>query len=274
MRGGRTPDDPCGHTLAPASQRAAITLRDVEVHRARTVALREVTFEVPAGTLTAVVGPNGAGKSSLFGLISGRLRATRGDVRVHGPVAEVMQSTRVDEQLPLTVDDVVRLGRYPARGLLGPMRGLDRRAIETALAAMDLLALRRRSINQLSGGQRQRALVAQGLAQQAPILLLDEPTAGLDLASKQQVVQVMRSEASAGTTVLFATHDLGEAAQADNVIVLACECVCCAPPVRALADPAVTALFGPGPLHTWSDDPTGGPAGDLQPAASPTSSIA
>ena len=124
---------------------------------------------------------------------------------------------------------------------------LDREIVERALEATGTLDLRRRSINELSGGQRQRALVAQGLAQQAPVLLLDEPMAGLDRRSQRQLFEIVQAEAARGTTVLLATHDLDEAARADNLIVLACECVCCAPPVTALNDPAVTSLFGTGP---------------------------
>ncbi len=230
----------------------SVILEAVDMYRGRRLALRDITFALRPGTLTAVIGPNGAGKSSLFGAISGRLRPTNGTVEVRGPVAEVLQHTEIDQQLPLTVDDVVRIGRFPAKGLLRPLRGGDRQVVTDVLAATDLLDLRRRSISELSGGQRQRALLAQGLAQQAPILLLDEPTAGLDRRSQRQLMTIIREEATRGTTVLVATHDLDEAAEADNLIVLACECICCAPPVSALADPAVTALIGPSPRLAWN----------------------
>jgi ABC-type Mn2+/Zn2+ transport system ATPase subunit len=225
----------------------------VEVQRGRRVALRDVSFAVRPGTLTAVIGPNGAGKSSLFGLLSGRIRPSKGRFQTDGPVAEVLQATDVDEQLCLTVEDVVRLGRYPARGFFRPMRTNDHKIIDQALAATEMLDLRRRPINELSGGQRQRAMVAQGLAQQAPILLLDEPMAGLDRRSQRHLLKIIRAETKRGTTVLFATHDLDHADQADNLIVLACECLCCAPPVTAMSDPAVAALFGPPPKWSWND---------------------
>jgi ABC-type Mn2+/Zn2+ transport system ATPase subunit len=96
-------------------------------------------------------------------------------------------------------------------------------------------------------------MVAQGLAQQAPILLLDEPMAGLDRRSQRHLLKIIRAETKRGTTVLFATHDLDHADQADNLIVLACECLCCAPPVTAMSDPAVAALFGPPPKWSWND---------------------
>ena len=104
--------------------------------------------------------------------------------------------------------------------------------------------LRRRPVGELSGGQRQRVMLAQGLAQRAPILVLDEPMTGVDAPAQRELFEVMRHEAERGTAVLFATHNMTEAADADNLVVLACECICCAPPVDAFADPAVTALFG------------------------------
>ena len=233
-----------------------MVLEGVEAQRGSRVVLRDVPVTLHPGTLTAVIGPNGAGKSSLFGVLSRRLRPTKGSLQVRGPVAEVLQNTEIDEQLRLTVDDVVQMGRYPTRGFLRPLRDRDRQIVDDALSATELKSLRRRSINELSGGQRQRALVAQGLAQRAPILLLDEPTAGLDRRSQRQLLEVFRAEADRGTTVIMVTHDLDEAAQADNLIVLACDCVCCAPPVTALADPAVTALFGPTPSWAWSSSAT------------------
>ena len=256
MSGGHAkPPDRAASDPSAAAQ-PAVTLDGVEARRGRQVALRNVSFAVEPGTLTAVIGPNGAGKSSLFGVLSGRLRPTAGAVEVRGPVAEVLQATDIDDQLGMTVEDVVRIGRYPSIGLFRRMRRSDRAVVDAALEATDLIDLRRRPINQLSGGQRQRAMVAQGLAQQAPVLLLDEPMAGLDRRTQTQLLGIIRDEATKGTTVLFATHDLDHADQADNLIVLACECVCCAPPVTALADPAVTGLFGRAPRWAWNDRAT------------------
>jgi zinc/manganese transport system ATP-binding protein len=216
-----------------------------------------VSLTIDPGTITAVIGPNGAGKSTLFALISGRLRPTTGTVTTSGAVADVLQATAVDPQLRLTVDDVVCMGRYPARGLLKPLRRPDRQACEEALDRVGLLDLRRRPLNSLSGGQRQRALVAQGIVQKAPVLLLDEPAAGLDVPSQQRILEVIGAEADAGRTVLFSTHHLPDATYADTVVALAGRCVCCAPPRTALHDPAVTALFEPQNLRPL---PTGHPS--------------
>lgn len=229
-----------------------MALDGVDVRRGSRLALQDVTFALEPGTVTAVVGPNGAGKSSLLGVLSGRLTPASGAMRIEGEVAEVLQSTQIDAHLHLTVQDILRIARYPSRGLFRPLRRHDREIIDDAMAACGVTAFRRRSIHQLSGGQRQRALVAQALAQRAPILLLDEPTAGLDKQSQRQVQQIVRAEAERGTTVVMATHDLNEASQADNMIVLACACLCCAPPAEALVDPAVTELFDSSPSFARS----------------------
>lgn len=250
-RGRAAPSPVAGGESTP--DRPPIVVERLTVHRGPHLALNEVTFALEPGTVTAVVGPNGAGKSSLFGALSRRLPTTSGTIDVTGEVAEVLQQTDIDDHLPMTVEQVVRIGRYPSSGLLRPMGRDDRRAIDRALEATEMTALRKRPISDLSGGQRQRALVAQGLAQDAPVLLLDEPTTGLDVRSQRQLLDIIRSEGDRGTTVLFSTHNLREADDADNLIVLACECVCCAPPVDAFADPAVTALFGAsGPRWNWN----------------------
>ena len=207
------------------------------------LALDQIDLSIEAGTVTAVIGPNGSGKSTLFALISGRISPTTGTISTSGEVAEVLQGTAIDKDLPLTVDDIVRIGRYPNRGLLKPIRNADRDAIDDALNRVDLMDLRHRPISELSGGQRQRAFIAQGIAQEAPLLILDEPATGLDAPSQRHILDIIRAEADAGRTVMFSTHQLSEAAHADTIIALACSCVCCAPADTAISDPAVTELF-------------------------------
>lgn len=221
----------------------AVQCCGVDAHYNDTLALDNVDLSIEPGTVTAVIGPNGSGKSTLFALMSGRIRPTAGTITTKGAVAEVLQGTTIDNQLPLTVDDIVRIGRYPTRGLLKPLRQADRNAIDDALERVDLTDLRNRPINELSGGQRQRAFIAQGIAQEAPVLILDEPATGLDVNSQRHIIDIIKAEAADGRTVIFSTHQLAEAAHADTIIALACRCVCCAPAEMAIADPAVTALF-------------------------------
>ncbi len=220
-------------------------LDSVDAHRGDRLALDGVSIAVPMGSIAAVMGPNGSGKSTLFGVISGRLRHSTGSVSVGGEVAEVLQTGGIDTHLPLTVEDVVRQGRYRSRGLLRPMTRDDRRLIREAIDVVDLAAHRRTPIHALSGGQRQRAFLAQGIAQQSPILLLDEPTAGVDVNTQSRVAEVVRSVAASGTTVMISTHSLDDAVQCDLMVALAGRCLCCAPPAEALDDPEVAELLSP-----------------------------
>ena len=222
-----------------------IHLDAVTAHRAAKLALRDVTLQIPTATLTALIGPNGAGKSTLLGQISGRLHPSTGTVAVDGTVAEVLQTTAVDPQVRLTVHDVVAMGRYPSRGHLRPFRPIDREAVSRAIHAVDLDLLRHRTLDQLSGGQRQRALIAQGIAQDAEVLLLDEPAAGLDVRSQRRILEIMRAEVDRGRTVVFSTHHLPDASCADLVVALDRTLVCCDAPDIAMDRPDVRALFDP-----------------------------
>ncbi|MBT5753626.1 MAG: metal ABC transporter ATP-binding protein [Acidimicrobiaceae bacterium] len=228
-----------------SSQPGVVVLDSVDAHRGDRLALDGVSIAVPMGSIAAVMGPNGSGKSTLFGVISGRLRHSTGSVSVGGEVAEVLQTGGIDTHLPLTVEDVVRQGRYRSRGLLRPMTRDDRRLIREAIDVVDLAAHRRTPIHALSGGQRQRAFLAQGIAQQSPILLLDEPTAGVDVNTQSRVAEVVRSVAASGTTVMISTHSLDDAVQCDLMVALAGRCLCCAPPAEALDDPEVAELLSP-----------------------------
>ncbi|MDG1087117.1 MAG: metal ABC transporter ATP-binding protein [Acidimicrobiales bacterium] len=228
-----------------SSQPGVVVLDSVDAHRGDRLALDGVSIAVPMGSIAAVMGPNGSGKSTLFGVISGRLRHSTGSVSVGGEVAEVLQTGGIDTHLPLTVEDVVRQGRYRSRGLLRPMTRDDRRLIREAIDVVDLAAHRRTPIHALSGGQRQRAFLAQGIAQQSPILLLDEPTAGVDVNTQSRVAEVVRSVAASGTTVMISTHSLDDAVQCDLMVALAGRCLCCAPPADALDDPEVAELLSP-----------------------------
>ena len=228
-----------------SSQPGVVVLDSVDAHRGDRLALDGVSIAVPMGSIAAVMGPNGSGKSTLFGVISGRLRHSTGSVSVGGEVAEVLQTGGIDTHLPLTVEDVVRQGRYRSRGLLRPMTRDDQRLIREAIDVVDLAAHRRTPIHALSGGQRQRAFLAQGIAQQSPILLLDEPTAGVDVNTQTRVAEVVRSVAASGTTVMISTHSLDDAVQCDLMVALAGRCLCCAPPAEALDDPEVAELLSP-----------------------------
>lgn len=217
--------------------------------RGRRPVLAVERLALPASQVTAVIGPNGSGKSTLLHVVAGLLPVD-GEVRVLGrrphdvrpTMAYVLQATAVDEHLPVTVREVVAMGRY-ARGRPRDRRA-DRVAVDAAIERLELGDLVGRRLGELSGGQRQRALVAQGLAQQGDVLLLDEPTTGLDIASAARIASTIAEERAAGRTVVVATHGLSEAASADCVVLLAGRVVATGPPSRVLSRRHLTDAYG------------------------------
>jgi ABC-type Mn2+/Zn2+ transport system ATPase subunit len=226
--------------------RPTIATRDVCVHYGTTVALAPSSLEIPSGESVALVGPNGSGKSTLLLLLAGLLRPTSGSIerRVGTRVSFVAQHQLQHRWMPISVGEVLRMGRYGERGLLGRLGPADRRAIDEAADRMDVADLLRRPFGDLSGGQRQRVLVAQALAARPDLLLLDEPITGLDLASQQRILDVITDETALGTSVVLSTHHLGEARHADRVILLAGCIVADGPPAEVLRPALLTEAFG------------------------------
>ncbi|GAD34993.1 ABC transporter [Microbacterium sp. AISO3] len=195
-----------------------IEVSGVSVRYRDIVALDDVDLTVTPGRVTALIGMNGSGKSTLFKSITGLVRPASGRVSIAGQtpaaarrrglIGYVPQSEDVDWTFPVSVRDVVMMGRY---GRLGPTRRPrpdDHRAVDAALERVELSELADRQIGRLSGGQRKRAFVARGIAQDAGILLLDEPFAGVDKKSEATIVRLLRELAADGRTVLVSTHDL------------------------------------------------------------------
>ncbi len=179
--------------------------------------LHDVSVTLARGTVTAVAGPNGSGKSTLVELLAGVRRPRRGAVERRGSLALVVQRPSVSDTLPVTVTDVVAIGTWGRR----QSRSAARRAVASAVARVGLSGLEDRPFSELSGGQRQRALLAQGIARQADVLLLDEPAAGLDAASRRRTREILAEEASRrGAAVACVTHDEESIAVADRVIRL------------------------------------------------------
>ncbi len=204
---------------------------------------------MPGAAVTALVGPNGAGKTTLLHTLAGLLPARSGRLAVpaaerRGGVAYVLQGTRVGAHLPLSVRETVTMGRYAAAGPVRRLRDEDRDAIDGAIEALGLQDLARRPLHQLSGGQRQRAFVAQGLAQEAELLLLDEPVTGLDLVSRQHILEAIAGQKEAGRAVVVSTHDLGDANEADHLLLLAGRVVASGPPAEVLTDDHLAAAYG------------------------------
>jgi len=197
-------------------------------------ALDGVSIGVEAGTLYAVLGPNGSGKSSLMRALLGISPLAAGRVTLDGrPIASWARRERAravgavpqSESIafPLTTREMVAMGRYPHLAALAGEGDVDRAAIEAALDACDVVALADRDVTTLSGGEFQRARIARALAQEPRALVLDEPTASLDIRHEMAILELLRASADAGMTVVLITHGLDTAAQfADRMLLLSC----------------------------------------------------
>lgn len=195
----------------------AVRVKDLVVRYGRTLALDGVTLELHFGEAMGIVGPNGSGKSTLLKSIAGLLTPASGDVTVLGTVpqkipagslAYVPQIEAADWSFPATVWDVVAMGRFPRLHFWQHFGEVDRGAVEEALSAVNMYDLRGRHIAELSGGHQQRVFVSRAIAQRPQLLLLDEPTTGVDAETEEAVRKVVRSLVDDGMPVLMTTHDL------------------------------------------------------------------
>ena len=215
-----------------------LSVRNGTVSFGSLVALDDVTLDIGAASSTALIGPNGSGKTTLLHVLSGLHRPDRGGLevsdRARHRVAYVLQSQGRGAWMPLTVREVLRIGRYRDRGLLRRLRAEDHRILDEVVQRMELGSLLDRQFGELSGGQRQRVRVAQALAQEPTVLLLDEPVTGLDLASQQRIFDLVDEEVARGTAVVISTHDLDEARHCQRVVLLAGGVVADGPPEDVL----------------------------------------
>ncbi len=206
-----------------------LVVRKLHAHYGRVCALHDVSFQLPCGRMIALVGGNGAGKTTLMKAIVGLVAATTGEVfwqdrPVQQGIPEIAylpQRQDVDWRFPLTVRGLVEMGRYARLGALRSMQKKDDTAVGEALSAMQLVKLADRQIGALSGGQQQRAFIARALAQEAHVLLLDEPFSGLDHPSTQMLGELLRALAEHGRLVIASHHDLNSLEELfDEVLLL------------------------------------------------------
>lgn len=203
-----------------APPRPLARLRDVRVDFSGYQAIDGVTVDVWPGIVTAIAGPNGAGKSTLLEVIAGTRRLSSGARDATDAIAFVPQRTAVSDRLPVTVRDVVTVGAWGGTGAWRPLGVNARSAVEHALERLDVAGLAKSPFARLSGGQRQRVLLAQGLARRADLLLVDEPTTGLDAESGDRIRSVMRAEARRGSAVVCVSHDPLVLQTADHIVRL------------------------------------------------------
>jgi ABC-type Mn2+/Zn2+ transport system ATPase subunit len=203
--------------VSAAKPAQAVTARDLVVRYDDFTALEGVAFDAHYGEALGIIGPNGSGKSTLLKTIAGLLHPTSGELSVlgvqpealdAGTIAYVPQVEAVDWSFPATVWDVVAMGRFPKLRFWQRSSKHDREATARALEAVDMHQLAKRPIANLSGGQQQRVFVARALAQEPKLLLLDEPTTGVDAKTEELLREVVREVVASGLPVLMTTHDL------------------------------------------------------------------
>ena len=211
-----------------------------------------VMLEMHPGELLVLIGTNGSGKSTLLKTLAGLIHPVHGDLHVLGQhagqlptrVAYLPQHPVSSHTLPLQVRDVVTMGRFAHLGLFKRTSSSDRDIVSSAMQRTGIDEQANKPIRDLSGGQQQRTHLAQVLAREAEILLLDEPTAGLDINGRKLVAELIAAERARGVTVVMATHELADAEQATSVMLLAQRVVSMGPPQEALRDEYLRECFG------------------------------
>ncbi len=229
-----------------------LSVKDLTVQYDGLPALRNVSFELQGGEFIAIVGPNGAGKSTLFKSIAGVLKPTAGRVSLGGSdpgghicIAYLPQRSDVDWHFPVAVKDVVMMGRVGKIGLFRNPHPDDWEQVVACLEQVNMADLADRQISELSGGQQQRVFIAQALAQEAELVLMDEPLSGLDVPSQDEFFRVIKSMRDRHVTLMVATHDLGMAsAHFDQTMLLNNTLLGYGPTAEVLNEERLKAAYG------------------------------
>lgn len=255
--------------LPPEHERGEVVLRveAVSVTLGGAPILRDVDLDVRTGRVLALVGPNGAGKSTLLGVLSGDLTPDSGGVWIDGAEPGAWNTRelafrrgvlmqRVDVSFPFTVTDIVRMGRAPWAGTSA--EDWDDEVVADAMREADVLRFAPRVFNSLSGGERSRAAIARVLAQEPTLLLLDEPTAALDIKHQELVLQLAVQRAARGDAVVVVMHDLAlAAAYADEIAVMSHGSVAAAGPPSTVLTAELLSEVYEYPIEVWYHPRTG-----------------
>jgi len=230
-----------------------VEVHDLTVSYDRKPVLWGIDLTIPAGSLVGVIGPNGAGKSTLIKAMMDLLPVGSGYVRifdkplkqVHNRISYVPQRESVDWDFPASVFDVVLMGRYGKLGLFRRPRKADKDAAMEALEKVGMQSYANRQISQLSGGQQQRVFLARALAQNADIYFMDEPFAGVDIATETAIIQLLRQMRDQGKTVIVVHHDLQSASEYfDWVVLLNMRLVASGPTEKVLTQELLEQTYG------------------------------
>ena len=233
----------------------AVVASDVVLGYGAHIAVDRSSFTIPRPGITAIIGPNGSGKSTILNAIAGLLAPLSGTLEVSGGrtggrrISYVLQTTKVNDHLPVTVEEVVTMGRYATAGWFGHLTSADRARVRSAMDRTGASEFRRRHLDELAGGQRQRTFLAQGLAQDHDILLLDEPLSGIDQPTARAIDQVIHNEVQDGCAVVVTTHDLTEAQVADHVILVKGRVVASGTPDKVITPAHLAQAYGGAVLH-------------------------
>jgi ABC-type Mn2+/Zn2+ transport system ATPase subunit len=233
-----------------------LVIDGLSVHYRRVPALEHISLATSCGNRVALVGPNGAGKSTLLKAIAGLVPRSAGTILWRGVAvgkwsrefAYLPQREEVDWAFPITVRGLVEMGRYPQTGWWRKFTAADDAAVDAALDSLALADLQHRQIRELSGGQQQRAFLARALAQEAHVLLLDEPFTGLDRNSAQTLGALLENLARQGRLVISSHHDLDSVPRLfDEVLVLATRALAFGPVAETLTPALIASTFAPAP---------------------------
>jgi len=237
----------------PSDDELYVRAKDLDIGYKKDVVVRDINFNLMKGEAIALIGTNGSGKSTLLKTIVGLLEAINGELSVfgmppgnnHSRIAYLGQFHSSGFVLPIRVIDVVAMGRYPLHGLWKPMDKNDDEIIRAAMASMGIEKLANSSLRSLSGGQQQRVYLAQVLAHQADLLIMDEPATGLDAGGRELFLDAVNDELCRGASVIMATHDIQEeAALCHQVMLLAHRVVAIGPPDKVITSDALLETFG------------------------------
>ncbi|KAB1198412.1 MULTISPECIES: metal ABC transporter ATP-binding protein [Haloferax] len=249
-----TARDPTEEQAESKLDDAVVELSNVEFGYTASPVVEDISLRIDSGEYVAVVGPNGSGKSTLMKLMLGLLRPDEGTAAIFGEpshvfddgarIGYVAQHASASKEMPITVREVVRMGRFPHVGF-GRLSAEDNRIVDDALETVGMTAFANRRVTKLSGGQRQRAFIARALASEADLLVLDEPTVGVDAESVEAFYDLLASLNESGITILLIEHDLSAVTEhADRVVCLNREIYFDGPTEEFVESDALARAFG------------------------------
>lgn len=237
--------------------KTAISINGLCVAYQQNVVLSDVNATIPEGMITGIIGPNGSGKTTLIKSIMGLIPTQSGNVQISGQSLDAVRSTvaympqreSVDWNFPASVYDVVAMGRLNPKHWWKRLSKADHDLIMNALAQVQLTDFKDRQIGQLSGGQQQRVFLARALAQQASLLLMDEPFVGVDMVSQQSILDVLGQLRSQGKTLVIVHHDLSTVQASFDYALLLNQRLVAAGPVTEILQPEVLSeAYGKGTI--------------------------